>query len=554
MPTISQLTATSSVQNTDQVPVYSTDNGDARKASMSVIKKYVLDDTGLIDAGTSGNVLTSDGVGWSSQPLGSFTPATLNTLAGKNSSLQNSYANRTIIEAQDYGIIINDASAAVSNSNILNKLMAALAARVSIFGGGIVQLPAGNIFIADTIDNKYPRIQVWGAGTDSQHDSGSATATFGTNLIATTATTMLKLRTPYATEQGVPILNTWKYTGSGFKFLSLFGAGIATKALLIDSVSFADVDVYATNFNASEFYTIQCGISYGPSHTVDANLGEACDVQFSKINLRARAIDTAADQAATICRLIGSINANVSLNRLPAYGISIYAQHWNGNVLTADSADNNDISLVGIRPSGTGYLAYMKGPTVLVPTGGDGNTFNYVSGGGAIYAEGTETAGVVAGVKNRIANYDNGNGTPQPTAGTGSSWAFTRVTDNVHANEPASKLAVADYPNDAGPTFAAMGTESLRVLNTASNHIRLTDTLAEWGIGIDGSNGNFRLSRFSGTGTISFNGLALQAASGGTGLTSPGTVGNVLTSNGTGFVSQAPSVNLALTFAIAAAL
>ena len=502
--------------------------------------------TGLSAPGTSGNVLMSNGTTWvSSAPTTTFTPSTINTVTGVSSTLAASYSNRKVVEAQDYGVVVGSSAVAATNSTIINNLMAGLSAR----GGGILQLPPGDIYIASTLDNKYPRVQVWGAGTESFHDSGSPT--FGTRLRATIATTMLKLRTPYAAEQGIAVANTWKYTGGGFKYLSLNGEGVATKALLIDSVSFVEVDVFATNFNAAEFYTLQCGITYSVAggHTSDANLGEACDIQFSKITLRARAIDTTADKAATICRLMGSANANVSLNRLPEYGISVYAQHWSGNVLTADSADNNDITLIGVRAGGTGYLAYMKGPTSTpdVPTGGDSNNLYYVSGGGAIYAQGTDTAGVLSGVKNRITNYDNGNGTPEPTAGTGSIWAFTRMTDNVHANEPAAKLAIADYANDAGPTRTSMGSESLRIRNSASNHVRLTDTVNEWGVNIDGTNGDLRFNRVAGTGTVSFGGIALPAASGGTGLTAPGTSGNVLTSNGTGWVSSAPSGGGAVT-------
>ena len=47
----------------------------------------------------------------------------------------------------------------------------------------------------------------------------------------------------------------------------------------------------------------------------------------------------------------------------------------------------------------------------------------------------------------------------------------------------------------------------------------------------------------SGTLAITYSGTALPAANGGTGLTSVGTTGNVLTSNGTGWVSSAPSAN-----------
>lgn len=41
MPTINQLTAVDSVLGSDQIPLYSSDNGDARKASMSVVAKYI---------------------------------------------------------------------------------------------------------------------------------------------------------------------------------------------------------------------------------------------------------------------------------------------------------------------------------------------------------------------------------------------------------------------------------------------------------------------------------------------------------------------------------
>lgn len=63
MPTISQLTATSSVTDTDQVPVYSTDNGDARKASLSVIKSYIMTDAVFVNATLTNPVLTTPDLG-----------------------------------------------------------------------------------------------------------------------------------------------------------------------------------------------------------------------------------------------------------------------------------------------------------------------------------------------------------------------------------------------------------------------------------------------------------------------------------------------------------
>ena len=63
MPTISQLTAVSSVQDTDQVPVYSTDNGDARKAALSVIKTYILTNANFTDATFTNAVLITPDLG-----------------------------------------------------------------------------------------------------------------------------------------------------------------------------------------------------------------------------------------------------------------------------------------------------------------------------------------------------------------------------------------------------------------------------------------------------------------------------------------------------------
>lgn len=44
MTTINQLSAVDSVASSDQVPIYSSGQGDARKASMNVIKQFILAD------------------------------------------------------------------------------------------------------------------------------------------------------------------------------------------------------------------------------------------------------------------------------------------------------------------------------------------------------------------------------------------------------------------------------------------------------------------------------------------------------------------------------
>ena len=53
MPQINQLSAVDSLQSGDQVPVYDASNGDARKASMSVVQAYMQDNLTFSDSGVS---------------------------------------------------------------------------------------------------------------------------------------------------------------------------------------------------------------------------------------------------------------------------------------------------------------------------------------------------------------------------------------------------------------------------------------------------------------------------------------------------------------------
>lgn len=53
MPTIDKLTATGIVVGSDQVPVYVANNGDARKAAMSVLLAYMQDNLSFSESGIS---------------------------------------------------------------------------------------------------------------------------------------------------------------------------------------------------------------------------------------------------------------------------------------------------------------------------------------------------------------------------------------------------------------------------------------------------------------------------------------------------------------------
>ena len=49
MPTINQLSSVDAVVSSDQIPVYSSENGDARKASLAVIAKYLATQVTSVD-------------------------------------------------------------------------------------------------------------------------------------------------------------------------------------------------------------------------------------------------------------------------------------------------------------------------------------------------------------------------------------------------------------------------------------------------------------------------------------------------------------------------
>lgn len=327
---------------------------------------------------------------------------------------------RDTIHAADFGVVGDNAT---DNLTALTNAIA----QANAIGGADILLPAGRILHSGTIDVKYPRVRLVGSGWTTFHDAGSDPT--HTVFVPTFAGTAMKIRTPYASGAA-------KNTGAGAVGISFDGNNLATMALEVDSVSGCDIDVFATGFVGTTVYNVKAGVS-------GTDLGEACDVQFCKMFFRARQIDTTAQRASHILTLAGSSNANVSLNRGPSCGISVYAQHWDGHLLYGQSADNNDIVAIGVRSGGSGNTVYGIGPTVAQPQGFSSNRITYAAGAGPIYMQGTSDSGVTQGVWNEVV-YDDGNGTPAPTAGTGSIW-LAQQTSNGHFNSIYSNGAVYGY-------------------------------------------------------------------------------------------------------------
>lgn len=395
-----------------------------------------------------------------------------------------------IILASDFGVVGDDSTDNAAGIN------AALAYAHSI-GGGDVLLPGGFIRHGSTIDIKYPRVRLIGRGGDYLHDAG-VDSTTRTALRPTFAGTAVKLRTPYAAERGIPVNQAQKFWYAGVKDLIILGGGVATKALEIDSVSGVDVRVFATGIVGTDCFEVKCGQS-----TID--LGEACDVQYSNIWLAARLIDTAPQRACNICRLSGSAGppgtgANVSLNRGPAAGITISGQHWDGHALVGASADNNDIAVQAFRVGGTGKSIYAQGPTASAVVGFEDNTVVFLTGAGGAFAEGTDTAGVTAGVKNVVLNLDIANASPLPTAGTGSYWDV-RDSTGLNFLSMHRGAVFADDPNVARAERALLGSGTVRIRNGSENHAVLTDGTNAWSVSVIES-GDLRFLRLAGAGEL----------------------------------------------------
>lgn len=380
-------------------------------------------------------------------------------------------------------------------------------------GGGTVLLPAVDIPDDATIDNKYPKVLL-ASVADGARYVNSGTGVYACRLIPTFAGTVLKHRTPYAAELGGAVN---QYFGGGFKGISVKGNGVATRLLDIDTVSGGYYDLYLEDSVGPDCARLYCGRS-----SIDV-LGPSDIQSMPMCRLFIRQLGSGAPRLAD-CVVFDNINTgNVSLN----FNIFLDIQHYDGDALDIISGDNNHIWLRADNTGGTGKAAIMRGPTASHTVGADSNTFKYLvaSPDGGIVAEGTDTGGVTAGVINVIESLDIGNGSPTPTAGTGSVWR-TRTNFGGDANMAVGKLAVANNEANARAQRALMpSTRSLVVHNTAGDHIQLTNGTHSWNENIDGSNGNLRIVRAAGSGGIQLPLDAIPnfaddaaAASGGVGL------------------------------------
>jgi hypothetical protein len=300
-------------------------------------------------------------------------------------------------------VVVGSSAAATANSNAIN---AAIQLQ-STAGGGIVQLPCGTIFTSATLDNNVSGVLVQGCAPLPQWTVPLVGAPpSGTTIVPTFAGTVLKHRTPYATQ------SVHQNAGGGFADLSVIGNSVATRLLEVDSISGGTYRLFvADSMGTDNVYIHVC--------TSGRNLF-VCDSQHGTYDIQVQQLVNSADAI----NIQPSSNADWSGN----VSVSFDVIHKNGLGLRLEGGDGNVIWWGSYRVTGgTGNAALLYGQDGK-GQGAYSNVFSAASvnmGDGlfpSFYEQGTSDSGVSAGVQNIILHWDNNAG--NPTAGAGSGWTF----------------------------------------------------------------------------------------------------------------------------------
>lgn len=390
-------------------------------------------------------------------------------------------------------------------------IMAQLAA-VSAAGGGEVWIAAriASLVVDATIDNKYPRALLKCHGGSPLLHSVSGVV-YGCNLVPSFAGTVLKHRTPYASETGQPAGP--RFDGGGFEGFRVIGNGIATQLLEVDSVGGGKYHLYLDDCVGTDAVHFKCGVT-------GVDLAEATNIQHADINIVSRQLGSGAPRDCNGIRISGSSNSNFCFNN----NVRFECQHYNGHALIGESADNNEIILRAYNAGGTGKPIYAKGPTASIPGGFEGNTMRRYSANVAGYAEGTGDSGVIAGIRN-ILEVDDLNGTPEPTAGTGSEWQYEDLRGRLK-RWASLGFVIADNMAHLLTEKLALATVGLIIRNGNEGHLQFKDGTNTWLQRIVNASGDLQFVRQAGSGVVNHGSQGSTAGIVGLtdGITAPGTV------------------------------
>lgn len=350
-----------------------------------------------------------------------------------------------------------------------------------------VLLGASHI-LSTSIDVPYSNINLVGRGADRSHDVGLQGAQAGTTLTWTGSSgtnAVITFRSP----EGA---SNQKMVGGGIKNVYINVGGNANYAIEIKSVNSAIFEnIHATEPAVAMFH-----------FTVVTTLGEARDPQENKLrNCSVRAFTNAAGLVVLDGDNAASPVANTSFNLFEQCRASIR----NGTAFLLNNCDHNTFiqCYVNRASGGTGNAIVFNGSNADVAGIARHNLFIALSIGGSagIIGRGT-TSFTHPSYNNNVLLVDKGNATPDPTIEAGASiWYSTDEHIAYKSGHNQAVIGTTTVTIDAARD--AITTESLRITNTSSNHVRIVDSSGnEWGLSIDSANGNLRLVRISGTGVI----------------------------------------------------
>lgn len=189
--------------------------------------------------------------------------------------------------------------------------------------------------------------------------------------------------------------------------------------------------------------------------------------------------------------------ANISLN---TFGY-LYAQHATGYGIRFGNCDNNLFmdSTAFSASSGTGIILAAGNGTVNACRD---NVFMRVNSSNAIISEGTSVGYPDPAENNAIYTLDKGNGTPDPTVGTGSTIQYGGNNNITRVYPNFVNVVFAATQTSANTTRASMtSTETARFRSNIPKNIVIDNSTGdEFSLGMSGSNLEFR--RQSGTGLL----------------------------------------------------
>ena len=248
----------------------------------------------------------------------------------------------------------------------------------------------------------------------------------------------------------------------------------------------------------------------------------------------------------------GALRYNSTLGTFEGYA----SLGWQQFTYSSASVSSFQTSLSGLTPSTSTTGAVTLSGTLGVPSGGTG--FSTYATGDLIYASATNTLSkLTAGTNGYVLTLAGG--VPTWASSTGGVTSFSGGTTGLTPNTATTgAITLAGTLNavNGGTGFAtyatgdivyASATNTLSKLTAGTNGyvLTLSSGVPTWAASTGGVT-SFQTSlsgltpSTSSTGAITLAGT-LGVTSGGTGLTSVGALGNVLTSNGTTWVSQAPT-------------